>query len=382
MKIAVNARLLLRDKLDGIGWFSAETLKRITQNHPEHEFIFFFDRKPSSEFIFSQNITPVVLYPQARHPLLWYLFFEYSIPWALQKYKADFFLSPDGWIPLKTKIPTLTVIHDLNFEHYPNFLSKSHQRYMKYHFPQFAKNATRIATVSEFSKYDIAKTYCIDTEKIDVVFNGSHSSYHPHPESSKINIRNTYTDGNPYFIFIGTIIMRKNLANLFRAFDIFKETDTKNIKLLIVGSKKWWKGEIENTYDQMQYKDDVIFVGRVESEELGKLLASALALTYVSIFEGFGIPIVESFYAETPVITSKSTSMPEVAGDAALLVDPLSVNEITNAMQAIVENKKLRELLIEKGRSQRKQFSWDKTAEKLWESILKTSQKYEDTSKK
>ena len=117
MRIGVNTRLFLQNKLDGIGWFGVETMKRITRNHPEHEFFFFFDRKPDKEFIFSSNIKPVVLIPQARHPLLWYLFFEHSITYALKKYKIDLFLSPDGWISLQTKVPTLTVIHDLNFEH-------------------------------------------------------------------------------------------------------------------------------------------------------------------------------------------------------------------------------------------------------------------------
>ena len=98
MRIAVNTRLLLKDKLEGIGWFTFETLKRITKNHPEHEFIFLFDRPYDKEFIFSENIIPVVIQPPARHPFLWYLFFEWSIPAALKKYKADIFISPDGWL--------------------------------------------------------------------------------------------------------------------------------------------------------------------------------------------------------------------------------------------------------------------------------------------
>ena len=166
--------------------------------------------------------------------------------------------------------------------------------------------------------------------------------------------------------------MRKNLANLFRAFDIFKEHNKNKIKLVIVGSKKWWKGEIEDTYNSMRHKDDVIFMGRVEPEELGKMLSAALALTYISFFEGFGIPILESFYAETPVITSKTTSMPEVAGDGALLVDPFSLEEIVNAMNQISTDSELQQILIEKGKIQRNKFSWDLTAEKLWQSILRT----------
>jgi glycosyltransferase involved in cell wall biosynthesis len=127
----------------------------------------------------------------------------------------------------------------------------------------------------------------------------------------------------------------------------------------------------------MKHKDEVIFMGRVAPEELGKMLSSALALTYVSFFEGFGIPILESFYAETPVITSKTTSMPEVAGDAALFADPFSIDEIVSTMKEISTNKELREQLVEKGKIQREKFSWDLSAEKLWNSILETSKSKE-----
>ena len=122
----------------------------------------------------------------------------------------------------------------------------------------------------------------------------------------------------------------------------------------------------------MKHKNDVIFMGRVSPEILGQMLSSALALTYISFFEGFGIPILESFYAETPVITSKTTSMPEVAGDAALLVDPLSITEIVAAMNEIANNENLRKELVKKGKIQRNNFSWDLTAEKLWDSMIKT----------
>ncbi len=179
MRIGVNTRLLLSGKMDGIGWFTAETLKRIVVAHPEHEFYFFFDRKPDPQFIFSKNVHPVTLCPQARHPVLWYIFFQYSIPRALRRYKIDLFLSPDGYMSLDTKVPTLTVIHDLNFEHSPDNLKPSHQRYMTYFSPQFARYSTRIATVSGYSKRDIVDTYHIEAEKIDVVYDGAHEGYRP-----------------------------------------------------------------------------------------------------------------------------------------------------------------------------------------------------------
>ena len=164
MRIAINTRLLLPHRLDGIGWFTAETVQRMVRNHPEHEFFFLFDRKPDPQFLFAPNVHALKLNPQARHPILWYLFFEWSVTRALKKHKIDLFLSPDGWMSLRTKVPTLTVIHDLNFEHADDYLRPSHQRYMKHFFPLFAQKATRIATVSEFSKEDIAQLYSIDKE--------------------------------------------------------------------------------------------------------------------------------------------------------------------------------------------------------------------------
>ena len=204
MNIGVNTRLLLAGKMDGIGWFTAETLRRIVVSHPEHEFYFFFDRKPDARFVYASNVHPVVLCPQARHPILWYLFFQCSIPYALKRHKIDLFLSPDGYTSLNVKTPTLTVIHDINFEHGADYLKPSHQRYMTYFSPQFARYSTRLATVSQFSKKDIAETYHIDPKKIDVVYDGAHEGYRPLTAQEKKETQEQYSGGCRYFIFIST----------------------------------------------------------------------------------------------------------------------------------------------------------------------------------
>lgn len=373
MRIAVNTRLLLPGKLDGIGWFTAESVKRIVVAHPEHEFFFLFDRKPSPQFIFGSNVTPVVLCPQARHPILWRIFFEISVTWALRRYKIDLFLSPDGWMSLRTKVLTLTVIHDLNFEHSSDYLRPSHQRYMTRFFPRFARKATRIATVSEFSKQDIVETYGVDSKKIDVVYDGAHSFYRPCRDDEKKLIRKKFTDGKPFFIYVGTISRRKNLTNILLAFDKFKDAHRDSQQqLLVVGSRYWWQDELASAYDNMRHQSDVRFVGHAESNVLAQLMGASAALVYTSLFEGFGIPIIEAFCAETAVITSDVTSMPEVAGDAALLVDPLSVDAIADAMSRIEGDEALRASLIEKGRARKELFSWDRTATLLWDSLMKT----------
>lgn len=372
MRIAVNTRLLLPSKLDGIGWFSYETVRRLVADHPEHQFYFFFDRKPDPSMVFGKNVVPVVLCPQSRHPLLWWLFFEVSVKQALKRYKIDLFLSPDGFMTLDTEVPTLDVIHDINFAHSKGNMRLSHQLYMSRFFPKYAKKATRIATVSQFSRQDIAETYHINPGKIDVVYNGAHEYYRPLTADEQAETRKRYSRGKPYFLFVSTILRRKNLANLLLAFDRYKESDTEGHKLVVAGARVWWADELKKAYDGMKHRGDVIMLGRVDAEPLSGLMGSATALVYPSFFEGFGIPIVEAFNAETAVITSNTTSMPEVAGDAALLVNPASVDEIVAAMRKVASDNELRGRLIAAGRRQRELFSWEKSAQLLWLSLMKT----------
>lgn len=370
MRIGVNARFLLKDKLEGIGWFSYETLLRITREHPEHEFFFFFDRPYHKDFLFSKNITPIVLYPQARHPFLFYLFFEWSIPYALKKYKIDYFISPDGYLPLSSSVPSLAVIHDIAFEHRSTDVGKLMLKYYRYYFPKFANKASRIATVSEYSKRDLINTYKIPENKIDIVYNGSNELYTPINKVQQENTKTKYSNNCDYFIYVGSLNPRKNIANLLKAFDKFKLTDKTNKKLLIVGKVMFDNEHFKSEFESMQFKTDVLFTGRLSNEDLHLALASAAALVYIPFYEGFGIPILEAFNCNTPVITSNVTSLPEVSADAALLVDPNNINQIADTMQLILDSN-VREKLKAKMQERITNFSWDKTAKLLWNSFEK-----------
>lgn len=372
MKIAVNTRLLLKDKLEGIGWFTYESMKRIVLNHPEHTFYFIFDRKHDPQFIFAENVIPVEIFPPARHPYLWYVYFEFSIPRILRKLKPDLFLSTDGWLSLRTNVPQVDVIHDLNFEHRKDFLKSKYQSYYTRFFPKFARKAVRIATVSEFSKQDLQRFYSIPKEKIDVVYNGSNAVYQPLTEDKQQRVRQKYANGLPYFLFVSAIHKRKNLANILRAFEQYKAQTGADTQFVVVGARAGKQDELDEVLRSMTFAQDVRFLGRLSAEELSQVMASALALVYATLFEGFGIPIVEAFNAETAVITSNVTSMPEVAGDAALLVDPNSVEQISDAMTQLATNENMRQELIQKGREQRTKFIWDQTAERLWDCVMKS----------
>ncbi len=371
MKIVVNTRLLQKGNLEGIGWFTYETFKRITRNHPEHQFYFLFDRPYSDEFIFSENVTPLVYGPPARHPFLYYIWFEWIVPHVLKKVGADLFITPDGYSSLSAKTPILQVVHDINYAHYPQYIPFVARKYLEIYFPKFIKKADRIATVSEFSKQDVIKHYGYDAAKMDVVYNGANEMYGPVSYEVSALTRKQYSDGKPYFFYVGALHPRKNIINLLKAFDKFLETTKAKMKIVIVGKVYWWNAEMEKEYKKIIHKEDIVFVGRVETDVLKNLLASSLAVTYVSLFEGFGIPIVEAMYSEVPVITSNTSSMPEVGGDAALFVDPFSIDSISDAMKEIYNNEELRKSLVENAKIRRKEFTWDKTAERLWQSVEK-----------
>lgn len=374
MVIAVNTRLLQKGKLEGIGWFSYETLKRITKQHPEHQFIFIFDRPYNDDYIFSDNVTAVVIGPPTRHPFLWYLWFQFRIPHILRKYKANLFLSPDGYLSLRTKIPQLAVMHDINFVHRPEDLPWLTAKYYNHFFPKFAKIATRIATVSMYSKEDITRLFKVDYDKIDVVFDGINQSFSPTTPEEQEATRKKHTGGAPYFLFVGALHPRKNIGGLLLAFDAFKTIEDSNVKLVIVGGEMFKTGNIYETYENTRFKDDIIFTGRIPTEELHQVLGAALALTFVPFFEGFGIPVVEAMSAGIPVLCSNTTSIPEVGGDAVLYTDPCKTEEITEAMYKIANDEDLRKELVRKGARQKEKFSWEKTAEKLWVSIEKALQ--------
>jgi glycosyltransferase involved in cell wall biosynthesis len=361
MVIAVNCRLLLKNRLEGIGWFTYQTLKRITRDHPQHQFIFIFDRPYDPSFIFSDNITPVVAGPATRHPLLWFFWLEFVIPGVLRKYKADLFFSPDGFLSLRTKVRSIPVIHDISFAHRPKDLPIWVRTYYNLFFPRFARKAYRICTVSLFSQKDIIQTYGIARPLIRVVYNGVNESYKPIEEQDKLEVRRQYTGGRPYFLYVGSLHPRKNVDNLLKAYGLFLEKTGLAVKMVVVGEKMWseYKGPA----------NDIIYTGRLEPDELYRLMGGALALTFVPWFEGFGIPVLEAMASGVPVLTSNVTSLPEVGGHAVLYADPGSVEGIAAGMERLAKEPLLREKLIAAGFERSKMFSWDKTARKVWLSL-------------
>jgi glycosyltransferase involved in cell wall biosynthesis len=373
MVIAVNTRFLLPNRLEGMGWVAYETLRRMVVAHPEDTFIFFFDRPFDPCFVFAKNVEPVVLFPQARHPFLFVWWFEWSVARALKRYKADVFLSPDNFCSLQTDVPTCLVLHDIAWAHSDSNVGGLVKRYYDFFMPKFLVKARRIVTVSHFVKQDALRAYpFLDAKKIAVAHNACRSDFKPLENDEKNAVKVQYTEGVDFFIFVGAVHPRKNVHRLIDAFSLFKKRTNSSLKLVIVGRFAWQTGDVKTAFEASDYQKDIVFTGYVANEAVPKLVGAALAVTYVSLSEGFGIPILEGFNCDVPVLTSTTTSMPEVAADAALLVNPESVEDIAEGLERLATDKDLRTKMIKCGQLRHLDFDWDKTAAILYENIKKT----------
>lgn len=317
---------------------------------PSHQFIFFYDRK--TPFLISgENISNIILSPPARHPVLFKFWFNFLLPKAFKRYQIDLFFSSDGFLSLNSDIQQVGVIHDLNFEHYPEDLPKNILKYYKKYMPLFAQKANKVITVSNYSKNDIVNKYKVNSEKIKVIYNGGNDIFKPIKEEKIRNFQNNNTN-RPYFIYVGSLHKRKNIERMLKAFQAFNNEDKWDF--IIIGTDMW-KGQL----DLDGILNNVKFIGRKSGNELAMWIASSSALVYISYFEGFGLPILEGMMSGVPVISGNLTSLPEVGGKAVIYVDPFNLDSINKGMQEATSNyQKYRDL----GLKQATLFSWDKSA--------------------
>lgn len=366
MRIGINTRSLLGQKMEGFGNYTLELVNRLTTAHPEHTFICYFDRPVDPQFSFGPHVICKSIFPPTRHPFLYVIWFQWRLKRAIQKDQLDVFWSPDGMFPLGIQTPVLATIHDLNFEHFPKDLPKWVAWYYKKYFPKFAKAANKIITVSQTTKDDITATYQIEQEKISVIYNGVNNNYKPLQQKEIENIQKFLGFTQPFFLFVGSLHPRKNIHRLLQAFELFaqKNTDT---NLVIVGAAMWKNQsfEIESVLAKR-----IHFKGHIQTETLAAIMSAATAFVYIPYFEGFGMPLAEAMASQTPIIAGNKSCLPEIAADAALYVDPYNIEEIAKAMAQLKNDVALQSQLVEAGTKRALAFNWDHAAEKVWKEIL------------
>lgn len=369
MRIAINAIFLQNNPMEGYGHYTAEVVQRIITSHPEDEFLLLYDRPWENDFTDRPNVSRLLVTPAARHPLSFKYWYDVKATAAVKRWKADVWFQPYGFCSLTSHVPQVLMIHDLAFKHYPQYISWYQRLYYRWFTPAFIRKAKKLVTVSDFSKNDIRKTYRVTENKITVIPGAARTGFVPLDWEEKQAVKDGYADGREYFLFVGGIHPRKNLLNLLKAFSHFKKWQHSNMKLLVAGRMAWQYDELLEKMKTYKYREDVVLLGYLPEAQLQRVLAAAYALVYPSWFEGFGLPILEAMQAGVPVVCSNTSSMPEVAGDAALLVDPANHDAIGKEMLALYRSEGIRNAFIEKGLQRAQSFNWDRTAEAIYQEL-------------
>jgi len=391
MLIAINANELCTPGVNGVKYYTYNLLKALIDLDSKNKFVLYSKSKFQEEFrleiskkrpgSFSQNIDfrgkkfEKELDKNFFHKVIkWRLpFWTYTrFPLELRRIKPDVLFMPIQAVPFfLPRCRAVVVVHDLAFLKFPDDFTFKDRLKLSFHTRRAVKCATRIIVPSEATKKDIIKYYGVEPRKIRVIYHGQSKAKSQKPKVKSIS-QNSKFKNTKYILFVGAIQPRKNIQGLIKAFEIFntkyKILNTK-YKLVIVGPKGWLYKDIFEKARKSKYAKDIIFTGQISREELSEIYRNAEVFVLPSFYEGFGLTILEAMAEGIPVIASNVSSIPEVVGDAGVLVNPYKVDEITEAIYKIITDNDLRNKLIQKGFKQIQKFSWEKCGKETIEVI-------------
>lgn len=369
IKLGLDVRTMSPEG-SGIGRVEIEIVKRLIYKLPKDKWeIHLFPGKDAKvNFDMQENVVihdEVRKYNSTAKRAVWY------IPFFAKKYKIDLFHSLDFLGPAwKKGFKLVQTIHDIIPLLFSKEASYKSLFMCKYIMPFMYKADDIIIASSLNTKNDLLKNYKIDEKKIKVIPLAGRDEFKKEIPVFKIEeIKKKYGIDKKYFIFTGTLEPKKNVVRIGEAFSQINKKFP-DFNMVFVGQKGW---NIDKLYEIAKESKDIIFTDFVPDDDLITLVKGAFCFIFPSIYEGFGLPVLDAFNAGVPLITSNAASIPEIAGDAALLVNPYSTDEIAKAMEIIIENQNIRNELINKGKIQAKKFSWDKTVDtiiNLYEELL------------
>lgn len=286
----------------------------------------------------------------------------------LHKPRPNIFFTPTHYAPRFCPVPSVISIMDLSYVHFPQTFKKSDLYQLTSWTAYSVKKAKRIITISEASKNDIIKHYQVTPDRVMVTYPGFKPTLSQKPPEIKMDqILKKYGINGNYLLFVGTLQPRKNIARLIEA---FSKLNSPSINLVIVGKAGWLYEEIYAAPKKFGVEKRVKFLDYVSDEDLSILYKNALCFVLPSLYEGFGLPILEAMSNGCPVVTSNVSSLPEAAGTAAVFVDPESVQSIKEGIEKVTQDQRLRRKLIENGFKQVKKFSWEKTAKETLDVLM------------
>lgn len=374
MKISFDVQPLLVSGKTGVSYSEAGLVNALVKNNPSDTFVleyFFFNNKEGSrktieEYAGENSYLSSAFFPPKLFRMCWpFIPIPYSLFFNNKSDVTHFF---NFAIPPFVQGKRVVTIHDMAFMAYPETVRKRTRYMLRLTTKKTLKRADKIITVSEFSKQELMKYFSVSADKIDVIYNAVDTSVYRNDlsDESVEKAKAKYNIKKDYFLYLGTLEPRKNLERLIKAYYDFKKNHSDYPSLVLAGKKGWYYDGIFEIVKELKLQEDVIFTDYVSFEDAPLLMKGAMAFCFPSLYEGFGMPPLEAMACGTPVLVSDCSSLPEVVGDCAVKVDPLSVEDISQGLEKLYSDSELRQELREKGLKRASEFTWERSAEKLY----------------
>ncbi|MBL8029977.1 MAG: glycosyltransferase family 4 protein [Candidatus Doudnabacteria bacterium] len=359
MKIGIEAERANTPQKTGVEHYAKQLILHLAEIDHENEYTLYLRTPPEAWFLSLPKNFKVKVMP---FPIFWT---QLRVSLEILLNPVDVLFIPASALPIIHPKKSVVTIHDMGWRYFPESFTWFMRNFLEWSTGFAVRHASSIIAVSESTKKDLVKFYGVDGKKVIVVHHGFDENVKIKNQKSKLEIR------EPYILFLSTIQPRKNLEGLIEAFRELKHENPEiEHKLVVVGKPGWkFEGILKKIEEN---RDIVVYLNHVSEEEKYAILNQASLLVLPSFYEGFGMQLLESFAAGVPVVTSKVSSMPEVAGEAAVYFDPHNRSEIKNAIKNVLLDKSLSDSLKQKGRERLKEFSWDKCARETYEVLTKT----------
>ena len=359
MLIGIDASRAVTQERTGTGNYSLQLIRHLLALESGHRYRLYFNRPPTVELFpmaadLEQRVMPF--------PRLWT---HVRLSWEMARQPPDVLFVPAHVLPLVHPRSSVVTVHDLGYRHYPAAHPLLDRLYLDLSTRYNARAARRVIAVSQATQDDLVQHYGIEPDKITVVYSGWDERMQPVEDEGTIEgVKARYHIRGEYVLYVGTLQPRKNLGRLLEAVALLRKEARRGEapSLIIAGRKGWLYDPVFQQVERLGLEGEVVFPGYVPQEDLPALLSGARLFVFPSLYEGFGLPVLEAMACGTPVVCSNVSSLPEVAGDAALLVDPLDVEGMAEAMNRLLQDEGLRAELVERGYRQVRRFSWERCA--------------------
>lgn len=366
MLIGIDASRAAVPQRTGTENYSLYLIRALLGEGREHRFRLYFNHPPAEALFERSERVEWRVMPLSR------LWTHLRLAWEVIVHPPDVLYVPAHVIPLLHPRCCVATVHDLGYLHYPQAHTRRARWYLDWSTRWNARVAQRVIVDSEATRRDLEAHYGVERAKLVLAYPAGAEGFAPVKDAAALDAaRNKYATGQHYFLYVGTLHPRKNLTTLLHAFDtlIREKRIGEEVKLVLAGKPGWLYDEILALARADRLRERVVLLGYVAPQDLPALLSGALAFVLPSWYEGFGLPILEAMACETPVICSNVSSLPEVAGDAALLVDPRDVHGWADAMQRFAQDEVLRQTLIERGRERARHFTWQRCAQQVLQAL-------------